>query len=242
MDGELMRIRVGLTRDLGPKRFVGIEVGTVGSYAGFADGFFEWYHKLIGYHQPERIARPKNTFADTLEIGPTSFVREPSSFGLDDIRLLGGIRYTDALQSVVSLSLPTATGGGGFGRGTVGLATVHTVRLRPLRSLVYEGTVGLGATPHHGPLSPWQRSLFVSGSTGIRLHLWGGQSVYGYYYFHSPYYHDTGLPSLDRAELTGDFGWISRGRDGREWRFGLGEDLQPGDPGIDLILKIGRTW
>jgi hypothetical protein len=33
-----------------------------------------------------------------------------------------------------------------------------------------------------------------------------------------------------------------RDRQGREWRIGFSEDLAPGDAGIDLILKVGRTF
>ena len=123
-----------------------------------------------------------------------------------------------------------------------GASVVHSLRVPLSAIFTFEGSLGAGVTPRHGDLADYQRAFFVSGTTGIRWRLWGGESVYGYFYYHSPYYRGTTIPSLDRRELTGDFGWISRSRDGREWRIGLSEDLAPGDAGIDLVLKVGRTW
>ena len=54
-----------------------------------------------------------------------------------------------------------------------------------------------------------------SGSCSLSLKLraehgafWGHQSLYGNLFYHSPYYHETTLPALDRRELSLDFGWI----------------------------------
>lgn len=242
LDAELMRTTVAYTRDLSPRLFVTLQGEVLGSYAGFADGFFRWYHDLIGYYQPEREIRPRNTYGNELDLPDgTTIVPEPTPLALGDMRATFGVRHTLAQQTAFTVTLPTATGSGRFGRGTAGLAAVHTLRLQPLRRMIFEGTIGAGFTPRHGPTSDYQRTAFASGSTGIRIRLWGGQSVYGYFFYHSPYYRGTGLPSLDGSEATGDFGWIMRDRRGREWRIGMSEDLGPGDPGIDLILKVSHT-
>ncbi len=242
LDAELMHTRVQLTRDVRPNVWVGASAGVRGSYAGFADGFFVWYHKLISFEQPEREARPKNTFGYQLDLPDRSLVRESSGLFLDDVRLMAGVRHTPWLQSAVTLTLPTGTGPAGYGRGVPGTGYIASWRVRPVKPLLLEGTLGAGWTPRHGDLGPYQRTTFATGSTGLRLNLWGGQSIYGYFFYHSPYYEGTGFRSLDRRELTGDFGWIMRSKRGGEWRFGLGEDLAPGDAGIDLILKVGRSW
>jgi hypothetical protein len=243
LDAELMRTSVAFTRDLGRRTFAIAQAEVVGSYAGFADGFFAWYHRLIDYRQPEREARPSNQFASQIVLADgTTLVPERAPLSLGDLRGTLGFRHNEEQQTSLSFTLPTAGGPGHLGRGTVSVSAVHTLRKELVRDLVFEGTIGLGATPRHGVLSGYQRTLFMSGSTGIRLRLWGGQSVYGYFYAHSPYYERTGLPSLDRREVTGDFGWISRSADGREWRIGMSEDLEPGDAGIDLTLKVSRTY
>ena len=99
----------------------------------------------------------------------------------------------------------------------------------------------MGYTPRHGDLTAYQRTTFLSGSSGLRWRFWGRQSIYGNLFVHSPYYHDTTIAALDRRELSLDFGWILATRAGREWRLGLTEDLEPSGPGIDLVFRLGVT-
>lgn len=242
LDAELMRTQVQLSRDVGRRSFVMVQAGVQGAYDGFTDGFFFAYHKLIGFDQPERDARPKNLFGYEISLPDRSIVRERFGLGLTDTRLTWGVRWTPFLQSAITATLPTSTAPAGYGRGVPGVATVQTLRFRLAPPLLVELTGGLGYTPRHGDLAPYQKTFFASQSTGLRISLWGGQSIFGYLYYHTPYYQGTGFRSLDRREFTGDFGWMMRGKQGREWRFGLAEDLAPGDAGIDLILKVGRTF
>lgn len=242
LDAELMRTAVAWRRELAPHAFLSVRGELGGSYAGFADGFFVWYHDLINFDQPERSARPSNVFAGELDLPDGRRVAwDPAALALGDIEVTIGLRHSLAQQTAVTVSLPTATTAL-FGRGVPGTSVVHTLRM-PLRpTLTFEGSIGAGLTPRHGDLAAYQRTLFLSGSTGLRWRLWGGESIYGYFFYHSPRYRGTTFPSLDRREITGDFGWISRRRDGSEWRVGFSEDLAPGDAGIDLILKVGRSW
>ena len=243
LDAELLQVSLGVRRDLTPTLFVSGEVTTAGSYGGFADGFFDWYHDLIHFEMPEREARPTNRYAYRFALAGTGeIVRPASAFALGDVRLGLGVRHSPRQQTLLSLTAPTATGAGGFGRGTVSASVIHTLAAPVLATVTYEGTLGLGITPRHGELARFQRTAFFSVSSGIRWRVWGGQSLYGYLFYHSPYYRGTGLPTLDRRELTVDFGLVARERSGAEWRVGFTEDLAPGDQGIDLIMKIGRSW
>jgi hypothetical protein len=241
-DAELLRAAVAWRRELAPHAFLTLRGEIGGSYAGFADGFFLWYHELINFDQPERLARPRNVYANELELPDgRRITRDPTPLALGDFEATVGFRHSLTQQTAVTLSLPTATTRH-LGRGVPAASVVHTLRV-PLRTRVtFEGSIGAGFTPRAGDLSDYQRTIFLSGSTGIRWRLWGGESIYGYFFYHSPRYEGTTFPSLDRREITGDFGWIRRARDGSEWRIGLSEDLGPGDGGIDLILKVGRSW
>jgi hypothetical protein len=118
------------------------------------------------------------------------------------------------------------------------VTTVHAPLAEPL---IYEGSLGLGYAPTHGDLSEYQRTAFVSASSGMRWRFWGRQSLYANLFYHSPYYHDTTIPALDRRELSLDFGWILTTRHGAEWRLGLTEDLEPSGPGVDLVFRLGVT-
>ena len=240
LDAELLRLRLRLGRDLGPSSFVELEAGAGGSYAGFLDGFLNWYHGLLGIALEERERRPRDAFLYRLELpdGP-AVERRPSALFLGDLRLTAGRRFGPHFQAVASLSLPTSTAPEGYGRGVVAGAVVTTLRASIVEPLVYEGSVGLGYAPTHGDLERHQRTTFVSASSGLRWRFWGRQALYGNLFVHSPYYHDTTIRALDRRDLAFDFGWILATRSGREWRLGLTEDLEPGGPGIDLVFRLG---
>ena len=243
LDAELLHLSVGVRRDLSPTLFMTGEIATVGSYGGFADGFFDWYHDLIHFEMPERDARPTNRYAYRFDLPGSGVVERPASgLALGDARIGVGLRHSPRHQTLLSLTLPTATGSGGFGRGTMSASVMHTLAAPLLETIVYEGTLGVGVTPKHGELAAFQSAAFFSVSSGIRWRVWGRQALYGYLFYHSPYFHGTGLPTLDRRELTVDFGLIAREASGAEWRVGFTEDLAPGDQGIDLIMKIGRSW
>jgi hypothetical protein len=72
--------------------------------------------------------------------------------------------------------------------------------------------------------------------------VWKHNSLFANLFYHTPYYHDTTLRSLDRRELSLDFGWIVKTGMGGEWRVGMTEDLEPGGPGVDLVVRVGRTF
>lgn len=242
LDAEFMRASASWTRELSPAAFLTVRGAIGGSYSGFADGFFFWYHDIINFEQPEREARPRNVYANELLLPDgRELAYDATSIALGDVEATLGIRHSLTQQTAVTVSLPTATRAQ-FGRRTVSANLVHTLRV-PLRPwLTFEGSIGAGVTPRAGDLADYQRTIFLSGTTGVRWRLWGGQSIYGYFFYHSPYYAGTTIPSLDRRAITADFGWISRSRDGSEWHVGFSEDLAPGDAGIDLILKVGRSW
>lgn len=243
LDSEIMRLSLGLGRDVGPRNFVlaGAEVG--GAYAGFLDGFLHWYHRTLGFHVTERERRPDDTFRYEIDLPDGSTrLRSPSDFFLGDLRVGFGHRFSRALQTVVSATLPTSTAPDGYGRGVTSLSVLNTVRAQPTPRLVIEGGFGFGVTPSHGDLDAVQHETFVSGSGGARYRFWGRQSLFVNLFYHSPYYHDTALPGLDRRELSLDFGWLLATRNRGHWHIGMTEDMEPGGPGIDLIFRLGRSF
>jgi hypothetical protein len=243
LDSELLRVRAAVSRDLSPRAFLLAEAELLGAYSGFLDGFLEWYHNVFGIEIPERERRPKNDFLYAADlIGRAPLLREPRDLFLGDLRVGLGVRTGHAVQSVVALTLPTSTGPAGYGRGEVSASLLNTVRLPLTPRLVFEGSLSGGYTPSHGPLAEWQREIFLAGSSGLRWRVWGRQSLYGNLLLHSPYYHDTTIPALDRRELSFDFGWILAGNHGRELRVGMTEDLEPGGPAVDLVFRIGGRF
>jgi hypothetical protein len=243
LDSEVLRISFGVSRDLGTRSFLTVTASVGGAYAGFLDGFLDWYHGTLGIRVSERERRPTDRFRYTMTLPDgRSLERKSSDLFLGDVAVGFGVRLNPRLQTMLSLTLPTSTGPEGYGRGvpSVGLLTTFRTPLDP--RMVYEGSLGVGHTPTHGSLADRQRTTLVSGSSGLRYRFWGSQSLFANLFYHSPYYRHTSLPSLDRRELSLDFGWLLNTQDGGEWRVGLTEDLEPGGPGVDLVLRVGRTF
>ncbi len=243
LDGEVLRLSFGATRDIGDRTFVelGAEIG--GAYHGFLDGFLDWYHGALGIRISEREKRPQDRFLYTITVPDgRSFNRGRSDLFLGDVSLRFGFRYNTSVQTVLSLTLPTSTGPAGYGKGVPSIALLNTLRTALSPRTVYEGSIGFGATPAHGPMADWQRTAYLAVNSGLRHRVWGSQSLYAQVFYHSPYYHQTSLPALDRRELSLDFGWILTTTGGGEWRMGLTEDLEPGGPGVDLVFRVGRTF
>ena len=244
LDSEVLRLSFAASRDLSRRTFLALNVSVGGAYAGFLDGFLDWYHARLGIRVSEREQRPHDRFlySITLPDGRTVSRARPDLF-LGDVRAGLGIRINSQLQTVLSVTLPTSTGPEGYGRGVPSVAVLNTLRAQVTPRLTYEGSLGVGVTPAHGRLADRQNTAMLAASSGLRQRIWGNQSLFGNLFYHSPYYHDTTLPALDRRELSLDFGLIlQRQGDGGEWRVGLTEDLEPGGPGVDLIFRVGRTF
>ena len=243
LDSEVLRLSFAASRDIGRRAFLALNLSVGGAYAGFLDGFLDWYHRKLGIRVSEREQRPPDRFlySITLPDGRT-ITRARRDLFLGDVRAGLGIRVNSQLQTVLSVTLPTSTGPEGYGRGVPSVAVLNTFRAQLTPGLIYEGGVGLGATPVHGRMADLQKTAMLAVSSGLRYRVWGSQSLFGNLFYHSPYYHDTTLPALDGRELSLDFGWILQRQGGGEWRVGLTEDLEPGGPGVDLVFRVGRTF
>jgi hypothetical protein len=243
LDSEVLRLSFGASRDIGRRTFLVLSGSIGGAYAGFLDGFLDWYHGKLGIRIGEREQRPQDRFAYSITLPDGRTVnRARQDLFLGDVRAGLGIRVNSQLQTLLSVTLPTSTGPEGYGKGVPSAAILNTLRVQVNPRLSYEGSLGVGVTPSYGRLTDLQNTAMLALSSGLRHRIWGNQSLYGNLFYHSPYYHDTTLPALDRRELSLDFGWILQTRGGGEWRLGLTEDLEPGGPGVDLVLRVGRTF
>jgi len=243
LDAEVLRLNLSASHDLGRRHFLTAETYLGGSYNGFLDGFLNWYHGLFGIRIPEREDRSRNSYAFEYVFPGGRRVRfaRHSAF-LGDLRLGAGHRYSNQAQSVLSLTLPTSTAGDGYARETVSVSLLNTFRASITPRLVYEGSLNAGFTPKHGPLRAVQRDAFLLGTSGFRWRTTGGLWSFANLYLHSPYYQNAGAGQLDRGDFTIDFGWIIRSRSGREFRFGMTEDLWPSGSAIDADFRLGFAF
>ncbi len=243
LDSEVLRLSFAASRDIGRRTFLTLTASVGGAYAGFLDGFLDWYHGKLGFRVSEREKRPQDRFLYSIVLPDGRTVnRARRDLFLGDVRAGLGIRVNSQLQTVLSITLPTSTGPEGYGRGVPSVAVLNTLRAQVTPRLIYEGSLGVGVTPAHGGLADLQNTAMLAVSSGLRHRLWRNQSLFANLFYHSPYYHDTALPALDRRELSLDFGWTLQTRGGGEWRVGLTEDLEPGGPGVDLVFRVGRTF
>jgi hypothetical protein len=243
LDSELFRARAKVYRDLSHRAFLLAEAELLGAYDGVLDGFLEWYHDLLGIEIPERERRPKNDFLYAADFtGRSPVLRRPGDLFFGDLRLGAGFRVHQRVQSVVAVILPTNSGPPGYGREVVSVGLLNTLSLPIASRLLLEAGLAGGYTPTTGALASEQRELFAAGNAGLRWQFWGRQSLYGNFFLHSPYYHDTGISGLDQRDLSFDFGWILAGSHGRELRIGMTEDLEPKGPAVDLTFRFGAGF
>jgi hypothetical protein len=242
IDAEILRLDWGVYRNLG-RGFVGVSGAFTGAYDGFLDGFLDWYHDLTGLKVAAREVLPKNEFDYSLTLPQVGAVtRRPSSLFFNDLRVVGGHRHTRHWQTTASITLPTGSGPAGYDRGVASFNAVTTVRAPIDHRWTYEGSFGLGYTPRHGDLSLYQLTFFQSASSGFRYRFWGRQAMFINAFYQSAGYQTTGLRSLDQRELTLDYGFLLKARNGPEWFLGMSEDLEPRGPAIDLSFRIGARW
>ena len=244
LDAEAATLHLNAERDLGRNTFFVGDVPLSSVYGGVLDGFLNWYHSLLGIDIPERDIRPRNSFEYRIELpdGDT-IVRHVLDPSLGDIRAGFGVRHSDNVQSVLSLTLPTTTGAAGYGRETFSVNLLNTWRARLHPRLRYEGSLNVGYTPRtSGGLGPYENTVFVGATSGLRWNVSRVTGMFGNLYYHSSYYTGTGFGSLDNPELSFDFGFLFRNRSGAEWRLGMTEDFIPTSPAIDIVFKVGRSW
>jgi uncharacterized protein DUF3187 len=243
LDSELLRITFGVSRDLSSRIFLKAAAAVSGSYSGFMDGFLDWYHGALGIRMGEREKRPRDSFLYEMPLpGGGSLERRADALFVQDLRFGLGVRIHPLIQTVLSSTLPTSTGPAGYGRGVPSISLLNTVGRQLSERTYFEGSVGVGYTPATGVLREVQNTKFLALTSGLRVAVWGRQSLFANLFYHSPYYRETTFPALDRNELSLDFGWIHHAPSGGEWRIGMTEDLKPSGPGIDLILRFGRTF
>lgn len=238
-DAELLRVQVAVRRDVGARGWVRLQAGATGAYDGFADAFFEEYHRIIRWTMPERDTRPHNRYEDRLLVSRHEVERRGESHALlpSDVRATFGVRGGSNHQTVASLTLPLSPARSAFARRVPSVSVVHTMR-RPGERFTIEGSLGVGYTARTGELASVQRTLLTMASIGTGMALTRTHSLYATLFHHGAAYRETGFDELDAAEYSADFGYAWRSSSGRVWRVGLTEDLRRRDPGIDLVVKV----
>lgn len=242
LDAELLRVNLHLRRDISPKRFVQFSLDANGVFDGFCDAAFDWYHDLVGVDFRGREKRPRNQFGYSLLVPQgVNLSRERPDYYLGDLHLGYGLRHGGAQQTVVTVTLPTATAPEGYAKDVWSVAAMHTFRLRLPGRILFEGSVGAGYTPSVGETASIQRQVFHAASASATVPAIGG-AFYGSLFSHSALYAGTTLPELESQSLIGDIGFMRRIASGHMWRVGITEDFGPTDAGIDLTLRMGVAW
>ncbi len=243
LDAELLRFEVTATRNVKKNGFVLLQGSVNGAYAGFLDGFLEWYHNLVGLRVAARDLRPRNSFGYRLDLQDgRRFTYAPSDAYLGDVRLGAGVRRSPHWQTMVSVTLPTNTGPEGYKKGVPSINATTTLTSAFAKRFTYEGTFGAGFTPAHGALSNLEHTTFLMVTQGVRARVTGPFHLYANLIYHSALYHDTGIRGLDGRELTIDTGGFFKFKRGPEWILGVTEDLEPSGPAIDVGFRLGARW
>lgn len=239
LDAELGHLTFTATFRVTPTVFLLVQGGVQGAYRGFLDSPLNFYHSLLGISYQARDLRPKNKFGYYFQSGSTRQTYKPVDLTLLDTRLGAGFMLTDELQLLATLVVPTAWFDG-YAAHTLQVGAILTWQ-RPLWSwLLFQGTLGLGATPRtDGLLGPYQNLVFLSASVGGRARLSQHNYLYLNFFFQTPIYSGTGDPALDYVEGSLDFGWMFRNDSGWEFSVGMTEDPVAAGPAVDIIFRFG---
>ena len=130
LDSELLRMRAAVSRDLSADDLRPGRGRGAGAYAGFLDGFLEWYHGLLGIGIPERERRPRERFPllDRSDPDGPAAAGAPDLF-LGDVRRRRRAACCPRCRASSPSPLPTSTGPEGYGRGVVSASLLNTARL-----------------------------------------------------------------------------------------------------------------
>jgi len=244
LDGELMRVELTLSRSIG-RWFVQGALPVESAQRGKLDGFINWWHGVFGFDEAVREARPEGLYEYLISLpGQGAMSRDQGGLALGDLRLSAGFRHSPSWQTALVVALPTNGRPEGWGLETVALGVTTAARADLAKDrLLWEGSLGAGYTPATGTLAAYQRTAFVSASSGLRLRVIGQQAVYANLMFHSSAWHDTTLPALDNQDLSLEFGFLLKpGTGGPEILAGMVEDPYPFGPAVDLVLRLGVRW
>ncbi|HEX9894328.1 MAG TPA: DUF3187 family protein [Gemmatimonadales bacterium] len=243
LDAELSRINLSIGRTQGRWHLQG-DLPLESAQSGALDPFITWWHGVFGFDEGRRDERPENQYEYFIQFpDQVRVVRPLPGTSLGDLRISAGYRHGADWMTTLIAAFPTNTRPDGWGLEAVamGLQTAARRWLVPDR-LGWEGSAGLGYSPRAGSLARWQRTWFASASSGLRWRFWGRQSVYSNLLFHTGAWRGTTLQSLDRPDLSLDFGFLLKAGDGPEILAGMVEDLYPFGPAVDLVLRLGVRW
>jgi len=130
----------------------------------------------------------------------------------------------------------------GYGAHTLQFAAILTWQ-RPFiwPWLLFQGTLGLGATPRAGGglLQPYQNVVFGSASVGFKARLSERNFVYVNFFLQSPLYHGTGDLPLDGFDGSLDLGWMFRTDANWEFLAGVTENPIVNGPAPDVVFRFG---
>ena len=244
LDAEVLRLNLTLVKDYGPANFMLVSAEVNSAIAGVMDGFYNWYHDFTGLRVAAREQRPANEFAYRGRFSD-GVEREwdDSPLSLGDLKLGAGVRNSPSVQTLVYVTLPTSTAGRGYSRGVITANATITGFRQLSERLRYEGSVGFGWAPRHGELEAFQRTTFWAVASGLSLRFWGQQGMFFNGFYQTAGYRDTGVEGFDRAELTGDMGFLLRpSRGGPDLILALTEDLKPSGSAVDATFRIGLRW
>jgi hypothetical protein len=239
LDAELGHLTFTATFRLSPRVFLLVAGGAQGAYRGFLDAPLDAYHSLLGIDYRARDLRPNNVFGYNFQSNKSIEYYRPVDLTLLDTRLGIGWMIAEDLQLLGTLVVPTAWVDG-YAAHTVQFGVILTWQ-RPLWSwFVFQGTLGLGATPRtDGLIRPYQNVVFGSASLGGRARLSERNYLYANFFFQSSIYRNTGDPPLDYWDISLDFGWMFRTDAGWEFSAGITEDPLAAGPAVDVILRFG---
>ena len=213
LDTELLRLRLRVARDLGPQTFVLLDAQVGGALRRVPGRLPRLVPRPARHRGPRSASAARRTSSSTRIDAAgrqrgRSGTRATCSWATSGSAL--GLRLRPALQTVALADASDLhrTGGLRARRGLGGRCSTRCA-LRSASRLIYEGSLRRGLHADARPLSPVPaRATFVAASSGLRSGSGASSRSTGTSSTTRRTTRDTTLPSLDRRELSLDFGWM----------------------------------
>jgi hypothetical protein len=243
LDAELLQADVWVQRRLTENLFALGNIGVRGGYAGQLDGFFNWYHDLVGLPVAARTRRAENRYAWKFALPDVTVERARPGTFISDLRLGVGA-VVGPTEVVASIVLPTAlTDAAGWSRNSVGVSLAASAIVVSQPRFTLEAGLSLGYSGADQMFAKYQREWFVGARAGMTWQFVGRQSLYASVWTQSAGYHDTDINAMEAPEVTIDFGGLLYlGRSWPQLQLGMTEDLYPRGAAIDAGFKLGVRW
>ena len=255
LDMELYQTNFIFSYGLGKYFETGMKLPFLSFNGGFLDSFLQGYHHTFGFPNGgrEEVANGRLSYVIQDTAGHR-YAPKLKAFGLGNLefyfktKIAEETRFFPALSLRHTFKIPTGRKSNGLGSGTPDLH--FNLSLEKSYKILHSYTnIGVSFLGGMSELDAILHSKLFTFSQSFEVQFCSLASVLAQVQGTSPYFHDTGIVSLDKIPLDLVIGFKGKGNDQGKWEHfrwevALAEDLLPSGPSVDFSahFKFGLEF